>query len=303
MAAFRLRGTLLLLVGLSSAGAGGCSLEISDQRVLHPVAGGPLSQDALTHAARVFTVSRHDIISADGTRLRAVRLRQPGARQTILYFGGRKYTIGASGATTAARFAPLGVDLFIADYRGYGQSDGMPTTSDMAADVLAVFDYVAALPDVGAARIIVHGHSMGSFAAGYVAAHRPVGGVVLESSVTTTEDWARARVPAVLRPFVRVKIADDLKGKGNLDYVREINEPLLILVGAADTTTPPRLSKELYAASPLPAERKSLVIVSGAGHGGAMTHASTIDAYRRFLRSVQDKGPITSQQRIPDRED
>lgn len=291
MSAFRLRGTLLLLVGLSAAGAAGCSLEMSEQRLLHPSAAGTLSQDALTLAVPVFTVSRHDIISPDGTRLRAVRLRQPGARQTILYFGGRKYTIGASGATTASRFAPLGVDLFIADYRGYGQSEGIPTASDMAADALAVFDYVAALPDVGAARIIVHGHSMGSFAAGYVAAHRPVGGVVLESSVTTTEDWVRARVSAVLRPFVRVKIADDLKGKGNLAYISAIDEPLLILVGAADMTTPPRLSKALYAASPLPVERKSLVIVPGAGHGGAMTHESAIVAYRRFLRSVPDKGP------------
>jgi fermentation-respiration switch protein FrsA (DUF1100 family) len=291
MFAFRLRGTLLLLVGLSSAGAAGCSLEISEQRVLHPAAAGTLSQNALTHAAPVFTVTRHDIISPDGTRLHAVRLRQPGARQTILYFGGRTYTIGMSGATTASRFAPLGVDLFIADYRGYGQSEGMPTASDMAADVLAVFDYLAALPDVDAARIVVHGHSMGSFAAGHVAANRPVGGVVLESSVTTTEDWVRARVPAVLRPFLRVKIADDLKGKGNLAYIRAIDEPVLILVGAADTTTPPQLSMELYAASPLPVERKSLVIVPGAGHSGAMTHESAIVAYRRFLRSVEDNGP------------
>jgi len=289
--AFRLRGTFLLLVGLSVAGGAGCSVEISGQRLLHPAAAGTLSQDALTHAAPLFTVSRHEIIAPDGTRLHAVRLRQPGARQTVLYFGGRKYTIGASAATTASRFVPLGVDLFMADYRGYGESGGTSTASGIADDVLAVFDYVASLHDIGDARIIVHGHSMGSFAAGYVAAHRPVGGVVLESSVTTTEDWVRARVPAVLRPFVRVKIADDLKGKGNLAYISAIDEPLLILVGAADRTTPPRLSKALYAASPLPVERKSLVIVSGAGHSGAMTHESAIVAYRRFLRSVQDKGP------------
>ena len=286
MSAFRRRGILFLLVTLGLAGAAGCSVEISERRVLHPQASGTLSQDAVTHAAPVFTVSRHDIIAADGTRLYAVRLRQPGARATILYFGGRKYTIGASGATTASRFAPLGVDLFIADYRGYGQSEGTPTASAMAGDMLAVFDYAASLPDIGAARLIVHGHSMGSFAAGYVAAHRPVGGVVLESSVTTTEEWVRARVPVVVKPFVRVRIADDLKGKGNLENMSLIDEPLLILVGAADHTTPPQLSKGLYAASPLPPERKSLVIVPGADHGDVMTHESAIASYRRFLTAA-----------------
>ena len=281
MSAFRLRGALFLIGVLSAAGAAGCSINISEQRLLHPMPAGPVNQEAVTRAAPVFTVSHYDITAADGTRLYAVRLRQPSARATILYFGGRRYTIGEAAANTASRFAPLGLDLFIADYRGYGQSGGTPTESSVASDVLAVFDYVAALPDVGA--IIVHGHSMGSFAAGYVAAHRPVAGVVLESSATTTEDWVRARTPFIVKPFVRVKISDELKGKGNLDNVEAIDEPLLILVGAIDTTTPAPLSKKLYAASPLPPDRKTLLIVADAGHGGVMKRAKTIAAYRRFL--------------------
>ena len=124
---------------------------------------------------------------------------------------------------------------------------------------------------------------MGSFLAGYVAVHRPTGGVVLESSVTTTEDWAKTAKPLLLKPFVRLKIADELKGKGNLENINLIEESLLILVGAKDKTTPARLSEELYAASPLPTGSKSLAVVPGAGHNDVMTHEEAIAAYRRFL--------------------
>jgi fermentation-respiration switch protein FrsA (DUF1100 family) len=284
MSEFHRRGARVLILALSLAGAADCSINISEQRLLHPTPAGPVNQEAVAHAAPAFTVSHYDIVAPDGTHLYAVRLRQPDARATILYFGGRRYTIGEAAAKTASRFAPLGLDLFIADYRGYGQSQGTPTESSVASDVLAVFDYVAALPDVG--PIIVHGHSMGSFAAGYVAAHRPVAGVVLESSATTTEDWVRARTPFIVKPFVRVKISDELKGKGNRDNVEVIDEPLLILVGALDTTTPAPLSKKLYAASPLPPDRKTLVVVADAGHGGVMNRGKTITAYRRFLTTI-----------------
>jgi len=263
-----------------------CTTVISERRLLEPVAGGTLSQETVARAAPAFTVTRHDIVAADGVRLRAVRLRQSGARTTVIYFGGNGYTIGQFGAWTAYVFAPLGVDVFIVDHRGYGQSQGVPTVASMESDALAIFDYVSALPEVGANRVVVHGQSLGSFVAGHVAAHRFAAGVVLESSATTTEDWVRASTPGFVKPFVRTKISAELKGKGNLSNMTLIDESLLILVGAKDKTTPPRLAEALYAASPLPADRKSLAVIPAAGHNDVMMRAEAIAAYRRFLANL-----------------
>jgi pimeloyl-ACP methyl ester carboxylesterase len=58
---------------------------------------------------------------------------------------------------------------------------------------------------------------------------------------------------------------------------------LLILVGEKDRTTPPRLSQALFAASPLPPDRKRLILVAGAGHTDVMTRPLAIAAYRNFL--------------------
>ena len=113
-------------------------------------------------------------------------------------------------------------------------------------------------------------------------------GVVLESSATTTEDWVKAGTPGAAKPFIRkVEIDPNLRGRGNLAIMPRIEEPLLLLVGAKDGTTPPSLSQGLYAASPLPEGRKTLQVVAGAGHADVMTRPGAIAAYRAFLAEAR----------------
>jgi fermentation-respiration switch protein FrsA (DUF1100 family) len=277
------RSALLAILCIAVAA---CTAQVSERGLLTPVSGGLLSQDALAKAAPVYTATHLDFVAPDGIHLYGVHLRQPNARATILYFGGNGYTIGRFGPWTASVFAPLGVDLVIVDHRGYGQSQGVPGIAAMESDALVVFDRVAALPGVNGRPIVVHGHSLGSFIAGYVAAHRPAAGVVLESSVTTAEDWVKAATPSAARLFVKVRLADELRGRGNLANMALIEEPLLLLVGAKDGTTPPSLSQALYAASPLAPDRKTLTIVPKAGHTDSMERIEAIAAYRRFLDSI-----------------
>jgi len=257
-----------------------CAAQLTEERLLRPVAGGTLSQDSVRRVVPTYTVTEHSIVAPDGARLHAVLLRQPGARGTVLYFGGNAYSMERFGAATAAEFAPLGVDLMLVDHRGYGLSQGRATVGSLETDGAAAFDYLAGLPGIDRAHIIVHGQSLGSFTAGYVAAHRDTAGVVLESSVTSTEDW----VGAVMGPSVT--IAPSLRGRGNLRHMAAITEPLLLLVGEADRQTPARLSQGLFTASTLPPSRKLLSIIPGANHNDVMLHPGAIDAYRSFLALV-----------------
>jgi len=278
---FRRRSACVALLSLVLS-ISACSVTVSERKLIRPVSGKALTQDVINKAAPAYTVTPHEIRASDGVRLRGVRLHQPNARATVLYFGGNGYTVGKYGAWSAFVFAPLGVDLFIVDHRGYGQSEGKPTAALLESDALAIFDYVASLPHLSG-RLFVHGHSLGSFVAGYVAAHRPTAGVVLESSATTPEDWVEAATPGYVKPFIRTKISDELKNRGNLPNMPLIEEPLLIVVGQKDSTTPPRLSQALFAASPLPTTRKTLLIIRGADHKDVMMHTEAIEAYKRLL--------------------
>lgn len=267
----------LALSPLVAAPRPATAAQLTEERLLHPVPGGTITQEAVTAVAPAYRVTQETVIAADGIRLHAVLLRQPGARGVVLYFGGNGFTIARFGAAAAAFFAPLGVDLMLVDHRGYGRSQGRPTVAALESDGLAAFDHLAALRGIDPARIIVHGQSLGSFTAGHVAAHRPTAGVVLESSVTSTEQWARMQLGA------GATIAEPLRGKGNLRYMPAIEEPVLVLVGAADRITPPALSQALFDASPLPAARKALSIVPGAGHNDVLAKPEALAAYRSFV--------------------
>lgn len=271
---------------LLAAVLAGCTAEVRESDLIRPQRGGALAAETVAAAAPAYTLAEHRLPAPGGATLYAVHLRQKGARATILYFGGNGYTIGRFGAWTASLFAPLGVDLILVDHRGYGLSEGSPTVGAMEGDSLAAFDFARKLvgPD---GPIVVHGHSLGSFFAGHVAANRPAAGVVLESSATTTEAWVDAGTPGAAKLFIRkVEIDPSLRGRGNLSVVPRIDEPLLILVGAKDGTTPPSLSQGLYAVSPLPEGRKTLQVVPGAGHSDVMTRPGAIAAYRLFLAKL-----------------
>lgn len=257
-----------------------CAIQLTERAIIRPVAGGTLGQEAVSLGAPAYTVTDHTIVASDGVRLHAVLLRQPQARGTVLYFGGNGYTMERFGAATASIFVPLGMDLMLVDHRGYGLSEGVPSIDLLETDGTAVFDYLAGLSGVDPAHIVVHGQSLGSFTAGYVAAHRDVAGVVLESSVTSTEEWVRAMMGSA------VEIAPALQGRGNLRHMGTINEPLLILVGEADRTTPAQLSRDLFAASTLPIDRKVLGIVPGAGHNDVLRQAEAIATYQTFLTTA-----------------
>jgi pimeloyl-ACP methyl ester carboxylesterase len=260
-----------------------CTAYVGEAQLLRPVPGGALPAAALARVAPAYTMTEHWIPAGGGVRLSAVLLRQPGATRTILYFGGNGFTIERFGAWAAGTFAPLGANLMIVDHRGYGRSEGRPTQADLEADGVAAFDYLTGALGAEPARVIVHGQSLGSFIAGHVAAERPAGGVVLESSATTTEEWVAANLRGARRLVVRAEIEPALRGRGNRANMARITEPLLILVGAADRTTPPGLSEALYAASPLPEGRKTLAVIPGAGHNDALLRPAAMAAYRSFL--------------------
>jgi fermentation-respiration switch protein FrsA (DUF1100 family) len=280
--------SLLALTGTP----GGAAAQVTEAQFIKPVPGGTLTAQQVRAVAPVFSLTAHDIPVQDGGRLHAVVLRRPKARGTLVYFGGNGFTMERFGASTAAVFAPFGVNVVLVDHRGYGRSTGMPTAALLEADGLAVFDFVRRLRGIDRMKIIVHGQSLGSFTAGYVAANRPTAGAVLESSVTTIQDWVVSQAGAEMAR--RMTIAPTLQGRGNSRHMLTITEPLLLVVGEADRTTPASMSRALHAASPLAASRKFLAVIPGAGHNDAMLRPEAAEAYRRFLdRALGSRGPAS----------
>jgi hypothetical protein len=277
-----LPGLLLLIAGFACR-----TVVVQEGAIVTPVPDRPLTAESVAATLPGYDFEEHRIAAEDGTSLYAVFLRRPDARLVVLFFGGNQYRISEYGIETATALAPLGASLMLVDFRGYGRSEGAPTLALLLSDALVVYDFLTALPGVEPRRVVVHGHSLGSFLAGHVAANRPTGGVVLQSSVTTAEEWVGSLPPWWMRPFVRMRPAESLRGRGNLEAVRRLDEPLLVMVGSEDRVTRPGLSRELYAAAAVPPGRKRLAILNGAGHNDLERHPDFRKVYGSFLALVE----------------
>lgn len=257
-----------LLVGMAALSA--CTYHVRESNIVIARAAPTADLPALRAAYPAARITKSALVMDDGTQLATIGVLRGDALATVLYFGGNGYTMSKFAVATVAAYGDVPVNVVLVDHRGYGDSAGTPSIALLMADALQVYDSVRGDPGLAALPVIVHGHSLGSFMAGGIARQRRLDGLVLEGSVTTTEDWMAA-LRSKQNPMIRAvvwKVAPDdaLAGKGNRDVVAGLDEPVLFVVGANDDVAPPRLSQALFDATPLPADRKQLLIVPGHGH-------------------------------------
>jgi hypothetical protein len=99
---------------------------------------------------------------------------------TIVLFHGNGEVVADYVPAFVELFDDLGADCFLAEYRGYGASQGVPQLGKMLDDVDAIFEAVGRRPE----EIIVFGRSVGSiYALEFAHRHPEVAGLVLESSI------------------------------------------------------------------------------------------------------------------------
>jgi pimeloyl-ACP methyl ester carboxylesterase len=230
------------------------------------------------------TLDERFIEGADGTRLNAWHVTQPGAKGTVLYFGGNGFfLVHAKGYVEAMTDYP--VNLFLIDYRGYGKSAGEPSVQAIRRDAPAVFDYVVdSLAETRPRATVVHGHSMGTFMAARVGRKRETAGVILQNPATTAEEWTDALTPWYLEVFLRLEPSAPLTTVNNVKQVRALDEPLLIVSGAQDNITDPAMARRLHEAAP--AGQTQLAVIDSAGHNIPHDDAAYERVVSGFLENV-----------------
>jgi pimeloyl-ACP methyl ester carboxylesterase len=183
------------------------------------------------------------------------------SQPVIIYFHGNGETIYDYDGV-APVYNSLGMNLAVADYRGYGNSGGEPTFSDVCQDARKILDAVRGEMSKRGffGDLWLMGRSLGSMSALELAAACPeqVRGLIIESGFSNVarvmKQWGRLPVAAPLDHF----------DQECLDMVRGITMPVLILHGSADQVVPYREAVELH--QNLGSAAKKLVTIVNAGH-------------------------------------
>ncbi len=180
----------------------------------------------------------------------AVYLPNEQATYTLLYIHGNAEDLGHI-RPVLEQLHEWGFSVFAYDYRGYGTSDGKASERKAYQDADAAYRYLTDQLNVPPEKIIVYGRSVGGGSATELATRYPTAGLILESTFTSA---FRVIVPFPLLPFDKFT---------NLSKLDDIDQPVLIMHGAADQTIPVHHGQTLYESAPQP---KASLWVTEAGH-------------------------------------
>jgi len=110
---------------------------------------------------------------------------------TVIHFHGNGETVGDYLGDFSGRMNALGVNLLLAEYRGYGMSVGAPGLAAMLDDIPPIVAAGGANPN----RLIFFGRSVGSFYAAHAASLYPnAAGLILESAIADPLERILARM-------------------------------------------------------------------------------------------------------------
>lgn len=214
--------------------------------------------------------------AADGNRLACCYQADDPDAPTVIYFHGNGEVVSDYLPHFPDWLGGAGYNVLLAEYRGYGMSEGTPAIVSMLDDVLPIIDSLK----VADRRVVLFGRSIGSLFALHGVYQRPhLGGLIIESGLADLTEKFLERIAPQELGMSESEIGSELRKY--FDYaakLRGFHGKTLILHARHDELVPVRHAEMLYAAAPEP---KRLKIFDRGGHNDIL--AVNEDDYMKLV--------------------
>lgn len=194
------------------------------------------------------------ITTADGQSLVGWYAPPDPGKPVLLFFDGRHGSL-AGQRYRWRRIRKAGVGCLAIAWRGTAGSTGRPSETGLRLDAVAAWEWLARRHSPS--DIVVHGHSLGTGPAVWLAQHRPMRALVLEAPFTAAVDVAQARAPLLPASLL---MRDRFVSR---DYIGAVRVPVLVVHGDRDSAVPYGQGEQLYRLANQP---KRFVRVRGGDH-------------------------------------
>ena len=230
----------------------------------------PMEQEIQTPAR--LNLSYQDVYfhTSDGLVLHGWFLPAEGESQgTVLFLHGNAENISTH-LMSVYWLPQQHFNVFLFDYRGYGQSEGTPSIGGLITDSESALHYVINRPDINSDKLIVWGQSLGASIAVYTVAHSPerkrIKALIVDSAFTAYRKIAQEKLADI---WLTWPLQWPLSWLFYADYtpikaIKRISPvPVLIIHGEKDEIVPFSHGIRLYEAAGQP---KQIWLLPNAKH-------------------------------------
>jgi fermentation-respiration switch protein FrsA (DUF1100 family) len=238
--------------------------------------------DTLPHAAKVLVRPRagsylHAGGAGSGFRKCGFQNRRWSDSDRLVHPGPR---VAVDRLDSINFFYDIGLNCFIFDYRGYGNSQGKPTEEGTYLDAAAAYKWLTEEKRIPPADIIIFGRSLGGCIAAQLASKVQPGALAIESTFTSYVDMGRK-----LYPYLPVRWFAAYSYR-TIDYIKEIRCPVMIIHSRNDEVVPFEFALELHEAANKP---KQFVEIIGSHNDGFIVSCEIYqNAWTTWLKSLQE---------------
>lgn len=222
--------------------------------------------------------------AGDQTQLHGWYIPSPASNQnpkplTLLFLHGNAGNISHR-MDSIRLFHDMGLNVFIFDYRGYGQSSGNISELGMYQDAEAAWRYLQQTRGVDEYGIIVFGRSLGGSVAAWLASRYQPAALIVESSFSSVDSMAQR-----LYPFLPVRWLSRFRFDTK-SYIQEVRSPVLVVHSREDEIIPFAEGLEIFETASEP--RQFLEIHGGHNDGHIISGERYRDSLLLFIRKYSE---------------
>ena len=188
-----------------------------------------------------------------------------------MFFHGNAGNIGLRLPNAAQMYHNLGCNIFMVEYRGYGDSDDVkPNEKGLKLDAESAYQFLLSSSEVtiDTDKIFVFGRSLGGAVAFHLARYaethlqKPLRGIIVENTFRSISKMVDTLMP-LIAPLKFLVLRMDW----NSEWIAPmIQTPILYLAGDKDELVPHSHMKELYNKSLLKSVYPKIHIIKGGTH-------------------------------------
>ena len=178
-----------------------------------------------------FANSHQEIFTTaiDGKKLHGLYFSSTNSKGLVFYLHGNKGTVDLWGRN-ADFYTNLGYDVFYADYRGFGKSEGqIENEQQVLDDAIVVFDDIQ--KRFKPSKTIILGYSIGTGIATYLAKQRKCHSLILLAPFYNFTEITSNRVPLFPNFLKKFSFETNL-------FIQEVSCPITIFHGNKDYVIP-----------------------------------------------------------------